>query len=240
MLPTKKITLPLTPELKTSLLRFYGRKVSILRFDDAELPVFVKELVELGREKIGLRDTIKEFMVQASHHARDDGSFIQPAAVGTIGRLLVNINVKELYGVVSSGVGEYMQALSDKAGALTPVQAKKIKLPRIKADRTILLEDSEALFIAPPQCNQLIFTVQKNPHRIISNVGRQITHIRPRNYDRLTLVIDYYFQPSEEDMKKFMEGMKIDPAEKEGDVSNSYEIDLEQQIEDMEHIEIPI
>jgi len=222
MMSSRKFPINIAPELKAELMAIFTNRVSLVRHDDDEIiPTCVQQLVTWARGQIGLKDTINEFTLRGSHHNRLDGSLIDPAEPGTVGRVILNFNAKEIYNVMESGVGAYLQARDRKTSGLE--QTKKIRIPPLQTDEQLLLEADEAFFVVPPRCNTTLFHVTKNPNRVLP--GRKgIAHIRPRNYDRLTIVIDYRFQPSPEEMKKFMDGMKFDIGD--DGTAEAYDIEI--------------
>lgn len=231
----RTITLNIPDELRTELMLTFARGVKIYRHDMPDLPAGLNDLFAAAREKCGLRDTVREFLIYGGRHNRDDGSIIEPAPMGVIGRLILNLNCKENYSIVRTGIEEYMQARKAKAEAATPARAKKISIPTLIPQGSLNLEDSQGFFLAPPACNSTMFLVSKAPRGTVRREGKLVPYLRPRTYDRLMIVIDFIFQPSPEEIQAFMKGLEMPGAADavEGD-ETVYEVNLEDQLTAME------
>lgn len=228
------VTLALPDALRAELMLTFDRGVKIFRHDTEGLPDGLNQLFALAREKCGLKDTVREFMIMGGKHQRNDGSIVEPAPLGVIGRVILNLNCKENYCVVRTGIEEYMSAKRAKAEAPTPAKAKKITIPTLMPEGVVTLEDSQGFFMAPPVCNSTMLLVNKASRGTINRGGKQVPYLRPRTYERLMIIIDFIFQPSQEEIQEFMKSMNIPSVEEAAADETVYEVDLESQLNQMQ------
>jgi hypothetical protein len=136
------------------------------------IPDIILKLVNHAGTQLQIPTGYK-FSVSGKISNRENSTHILPS--DCVGRIIYNFNCKEIYGIVRDNVEEY-------------VKNNKVKLT---PEKKYVLTNGDNIIIRKNDANKTIIMIDKNPRQKIVIPGRELAFIRPRNYRRLTIVIDF-------------------------------------------------
>lgn len=171
-----------------------------LVYNQTNLPEPLKPLVEECHQEIKLQKSVTEYSVRIGRFNRTDRMEIGPTEEECVGRLVVNFGERELYNIY--------QGVDMKT-------EKKGRGIRQVPNGTRTLDKGHALFITPGSCSSHRLEVSANPRRQLLLWGRKVSHLRPPKYDRITVVIDFKWNATDDEIAAMIKAdQEKDPNKK--------------------------
>ena len=128
--------------------------------ESSEIPV-ISKIVKHIQTQLQLPPC--KSIVSGKPYNRDEGSVYKPSAEGVVGKAVVNINCRDIYGTSENG---------------------------LRPERQYLLENGDYIIIPGDYCQRLNVVVGKNPIQKMKTSGREVAVLRPKSYKRITLVVN--------------------------------------------------
>lgn len=129
-------------------------------FENSDIPVISKIVKHIQTQ---LQLPLSKSIVSGKIYKRDEGGVYKLSGEGVVGKAVVNINCREIYGTSENG---------------------------LRPERQYLLENGDYIIIPGEYCQRLNVVVGKNPIQKMKTGGREVAVLRPKSYERITLVVN--------------------------------------------------
>jgi len=190
---------PLDPDFCEELKLFFADP------DNVDSPLEhpeLKKLVEFCIPHIrrGPQDTFTDinsiiYNVECIRFGRTDKTNIVPPEKieKILGRFVFNLDCKEIYRIDAIRGGEFKKAIDNnrKIDSGKDKTLKRMKIPKLDSGLEFLLNDGDFIYTPREDIPDTIIYVLAQPNQTVRKAN-QISILRPRNYNRKTVIVDIY------------------------------------------------
>jgi len=136
-----------------------------------------------------------EYNVEGKWYGREDDTIIVPPDIleNVLGRFIFNLGSKEIYRI-DPNQGKIYKDVRDirENPSVSDEKKKTLKIPRLHASHEYLMDNGDYVFIPGSYVGLSAIFVRKDTTQTIKINKERKTIIRPRDYSRLSIIVDIY------------------------------------------------